>query len=83
MPLLTDQRHPIPEVASETSNGLTSSGVSHAEPRQGRADAPDRSEGSDPSNDSDDIAGWYPRFLSALLAGMLGLGGLWVWNFAI
>ncbi len=49
----------------------------------GVSDAESRSERADPSNDPDDIAAWYPVFLTTLLVGLLGLGGLWIWNFAI
>jgi len=38
---------------------------------------------ADPSNDPDDIAAWYPVFLGMLLLGLIGLGGLWVWYFAL
>ena len=83
MPLLTDHRRATPEVAPETWSDSTLPGVSDAEPRPERAEALGRSEGIDPSDDPDDIAAWYPVFLTTLLLGLLGLGGLWVLNFAI
>ncbi len=81
MPLVTDHRRSTPGVASATWSDPIS--VSHPEPGPGWADAFDRAEGADPSNDPDDIAAWYPVFLGTFLLGLLGLGGLWVWNFAI
>jgi len=54
MPLVTDRRRSAPEVASASWSDPIS--VSHAEPGPGRADAFDRAEGADPSNDPDDIA---------------------------
>ena len=83
MPLLTDQARSTLEVASDTRHDFSPAGVTDTEPRPAAADALGRSEGGDPSNDLDDIAAWYPVFLTLLLLGLLGLGGLWVWNFAI
>ena len=83
MPSLTDDRPAPRGVAPDLWRGPAVLGVSPDEPRPDGADAHGRAVEADPSNDPDDIAAWYPVFLGMLLLGLIGLGGLWVWYFAL
>jgi hypothetical protein len=48
-------------------------------PRPHRAEPAGRVAKADPADDPEYLATWFAYYLAALLLGLLGLGGLWIY----